>query len=377
VVLHAPGFHADPETDGTRQHNFSVINFSTKTILIGGSAYTGEIKKGIFTVLNYLLPLQNNVLSMHCSANIGRRNDTAIFFGLSGTGKTTLSTDPYRKLIGDDEHGWTDNAVFNFEGGCYAKCIDLSKEHEPEIFSAIGKGALLENVVFYPGTNTVDFSNKTITENTRVSYPIGFIKNIARPHSGHIPDNIFYLTCDAHGVLPPVSKLNSAQAMYQFISGYTARVAGTEAGVKEPRSTFSACFGSPFLPLHPSFYARLLGKKIEENNVNVWLINTGWTGGPYGIGNRISLRHTRAIISAILNGDLADVQYDTLPVFGLKIPVSCKNIPAEMLDPRNTWADKTEWLSKAKELAAHFVKNFDKFKDYADEKIYAGGPVNN
>jgi phosphoenolpyruvate carboxykinase (ATP) len=369
VIIHAPGFYADPETDGTRKRNFSIVNFSKKILLIGGTGYTGEIKKGVFTILNYLLPLQKEVLSMHCSANIGKNGDTSIFFGLSGTGKTTLSTDANRKLIGDDEHGWTNDGVFNFEGGCYAKCIDLCIEHEPEIYAAIGKGALLENVVFYPGSNEVNFCDNSITENTRVSYPIHHIRNIAAPSTGNHPDNIFFLTCDAHGVLPPVSKLNSLQAMFHFMSGYTARVAGTEEGVKEPKSTFSACFGAPFLPLHPSFYAEMLRKKIEQHKVNVWLLNTGWVGGGYGVGKRISLPYTRAIINGILNGELAQAEYKVLPVFGLNIPLSCKNVPAEMLDPQNSWSDKIKWLHAAEELARQFLSNFSKFKDCCDERI--------
>jgi phosphoenolpyruvate carboxykinase (ATP) len=368
-IIHAPGFQADPQTDGTRKQNFSVINFSKKTVLIGGSAYTGEIKKGVFTILNYLLPLEKEILSMHCSANIGKRGDTSIFFGLSGTGKTTLSTDATRKLIGDDEHGWTDEGVFNFEGGCYAKCIDLCQEKEPEIYAAIRKGALLENAVCYPATNEVDYRDKSITENTRVSYPIDHIENIAVPSVGNHPNNIFFLTCDAYGVLPPVSRLNSLQAMFHFMSGYTARVAGTEEGVKEPKSTFSACFGAPFLPLHPSYYAAMLRRKIEQHDVHVWLINTGWYGGAYGVGKRISLAHTRAIIHAILNGELSRAEYKVLPVFALKIPVACKNVPAEILDPQNNWSGKIQWLHAAEELARQFVCNFSKFNDCTDQTI--------
>jgi len=368
-IIHAPGFHADPQTDGTRKQNFSVINFSKKTVLIGGSAYTGEIKKGVFTILNYLLPLEKEILSMHCSANIGKRGDTSIFFGLSGTGKTTLSTDANRKLIGDDEHGWTADGVFNFEGGCYAKCIDLCQEKEPEIYAAIRKGALLENVVCHPGTNEVDYSDNSITENTRVSYPIHYIKNIAVPSVGNHPNNIFFLTCDAHGVLPPVSKLNSMQAMFHFMSGYTARVAGTEEGVKEPKSTFSACFGAPFLPLHPSYYGAMLRKKIEQHDVQVWLINTGWYGGGYGVGKRISLANTRSIIHSILNGELERADYKVLPVFGLKIPVDCKNVPAEILDPQTSWKNRSQWLHAAQELARQFVCNFTKFRDCTDQVI--------
>lgn len=295
-IINAPGFRAEPSVDGTRQHNFTIINFTKKIILIGGSGYTGEIKKGIFSVLNYILPHEKGVLSMHCSANVGKNGDTAVFFGLSGTGKTTLSADPERKLIGDDEHGWSYDSVFNFEGGCYAKCVDLSAEKEPQIYNAIRFGALLENTNYIDGTREVDYTNISKTENTRVAYPIYLIDNIMEPSVGGIPKNIFFLTADAFGVLPPISKLTPAQAMYHFISGYTAKVAGTEVGVTEPQVTFSACFGKAFLPLHPTRYAELLGKKLKENSVNVWLVNTGWCGGPYGIGNRIKLKYTRAMI---------------------------------------------------------------------------------
>src|SRR5215831_748860 len=287
TVIQAPGFKADPTIDGTHGHNFIVVSFAYKTILIGGTGYTGEIKKGIFSILNYVLPHEKNVLSMHCSANVGRRGDVAIFFGLSGTGKTTLSADPARKLIGDDEHGWNDHSVFNFEGGCYAKCIDLSEEKEPEIYHAIRPGALVENITFINGTHEIDFGSKKITENTRVSYPLQYISNALEPSIAGTPKNIFFLTCDAYGVLPPISKLTPAQAMYQFVSGYTAKVAGTETGVTEPKATFSACFGAPFLPLHPGFYAKMLGKKMKMHKTNVWLVNTGWTGGPYRVGERI------------------------------------------------------------------------------------------
>lgn len=374
TIIAAPGFHADPEIDGTRQHNFAVMNFTKKMIIIGGTSYTGEIKKGIFSALNFILPHQKNVLSMHCSANIGEAGDTAVFFGLSGTGKTTLSSDPKRKLIGDDEHGWTDEGVFNFEGGCYAKCINLSAENEPDIFNAIKFGALLENINFYEGTTEVDFEDKSKTENTRVSYPIYHINNIATPSVGTIPNNIFFLTADAFGVLPPISKLTPGQAMYQFISGYTAKVAGTEAGVTEPQTTFSSCFGAPFLPLHPTKYAEMLGEKMRKHNVNVWLINTGWSGGAYGTGERIKLRYTRAMITAALTGKLNNVAYETHPIFGLAMPTSCEDVPAEILNPRNTWQDKTAYDHKANELAAAFVKNFEKFADFANEEIMAAAP---
>ena len=325
---------AEPEVDGTRQHNFAILNFTKKVILIGGTGYTGEIKKGIFSALNFTLPYQENVLSMHCSANVGQNGDTALFFGLSGTGKTTLSADPNRNLIGDDEHGWSENEVFNFEGGCYAKCIDLSEDKEPDIFNAIKKGALLENITFKNGTNEPDYMNGSKTQNTRVSYPIHFINNIQTPSTGPAPKNIFFLTCDAFGVLPPISKLTPGQAMFHFISGYTAKVAGTEAGVTEPQTTFSACFGAPFMPLHPTFYAKMLGDKMEKLDVNVWLINTGWSGGAYGTGSRIKLKYTRAMISAALNGDLDKVEYQNHPVFGLNMPKTCINVPEELLNPK-------------------------------------------
>lgn len=372
-IINACGFKADPAIDGTRQHNFTIIDFTKKIILIGGSAYTGEMKKGIFTVLNYVLPFKN-VLPMHCSANIGQDGNTAIFFGLSGTGKTTLSADPNRNLIGDDEHGWTDSGVFNFEGGCYAKCVDLTREKEPQIWDAVKFGTLLENCRFFDGTTSVDFTNTAVTENTRAAYPIHYINNAVEPSVGGIPKNIFLLTADAFGVLPPISKLSPGQAMYHFISGYTAKVAGTEAGVTEPQTTFSACFGKAFLPLHPTKYAELLGKKLKENKVNVWLINTGWTGGPYGVGSRMKLSFTRAMISAALNGELDTVPTTADPVFGLNIPQSVPNVPAEILTPRNTWSDKTAYDKKANELAAAFVKNFNQYADFANDEILAAAP---
>lgn len=373
-ILQAPSFKADPAIDGTRQSNFAVINFTKKVILIGGTAYTGEIKKGIFTVLNYVLPHEKNVLSMHCSANVGVDGDTCIFFGLSGTGKTTLSADPNRKLVGDDEHGWSDTTVFNFEGGCYAKCVDLSKEKEPQIFNAITSGALVENINFYPNTNTVDYSNIAKTENTRAAYPIDHIDNIVTPSVAGIPKNIFFLTADANGVLPPISKLTTGQAMYHFISGYTAKVAGTEVGVTEPQLTFSACFGKAFLPLHPTKYAELLGKKLNEHKVNVWLLNTGWTGGAYGVGSRIKLAYTRSLITAALTGKLDAVAYETLPVFELAMPTSCEGVPSEILNPRNTWADKNAYDEKANNLANAFVKNFEQYASAANEEILAAAP---
>jgi phosphoenolpyruvate carboxykinase (ATP) len=374
-IIQAPGFKANPDEDGTRQSNFAVVSFTHKTILIGGTGYTGEMKKGIFTILNYILPFQKNVLSMHCSANMGSNGDVAIFFGLSGTGKTTLSADPNRKLIGDDEHGWTNNSVFNFEGGCYAKTIDLSAEKEPEIFNAIKEGALVENIVFESGTKQINFSDKSITENTRVSYPLHFISNALEPSIGGLPKNIFFLTCDAYGVLPPISKLTAEQAMYQFISGYTAKVAGTEAGVTEPKSTFSACFGAPFLPLHPGYYAKMLGHKMQENNVNVWLINTGWVGGGYGVGNRIKLSYTRAMITAALNGELNTVDYENHPVFGIQFPKMCPKVPKELLNPRYTWGDRQAYDIAANKLAKEFVDNFQKYANGVDDNILKAAPV--
>lgn len=373
-IVCAPDFKAVPAIDGTRQHNFAILNFTRKMIIIGGTGYTGEIKKGIFSVLNYVLPHHHQVLSMHCSANVGEKGDTAVFFGLSGTGKTTLSSDPNRRLIGDDEHGWSANGVFNFEGGCYAKTIDLTREKEPQIYDAIKFGAILENIGFMDDGCTPDYTDKSKTENTRVSYPIHHIDNIMTPSRGGVPQNIFFLTCDAFGVLPPISKLTKGQAMYQFISGYTAKVAGTEAGVTEPQTTFSACFGAPFLPLHPTRYAEMLGKKIDETNVRVWLINTGWSGGAYGTGKRISLKYTRAMITAALNGELDQVAYDTHPVFGLQMPVSCPDVPSEILSPRNTWSDKEGYDAKANELAGKFVKNFEKYSDFANAEILAAAP---
>jgi phosphoenolpyruvate carboxykinase (ATP) len=373
-VIMAPGLHLDPKECGTRQHNAAVVSFKHKMILIAGTGYTGEMKKGIFTVLNYILPYEKNVLSMHCSANLGKDGDTAIFFGLSGTGKTTLSADPNRKLIGDDEHAWTDDNIFNFEGGCYAKCINLSAEREPEIYAAIRPGALVENVSFFPGTNKINFDHAAITENTRVSYPLHFISNALEPSIGGLPKNIFFLTCDAYGVLPPVSKLTPAQAMYQFISGYTARVAGTEAGVTEPKPTFSACFGAPFLPLHPGKYAQMLGDKMRKHNVNVWMINTGWSGGPYGIGSRMKLKYTRAMITAALEGKLDKVQYENHPIFGMAFPQECPEVPAEVLNPRNTWADKKAYDEKARYLAGLFLKNFEKYASGVNQEILAAAP---
>jgi len=374
-IVCAPNFMADAAIDGTRQHNFAIINFTKKRIIIGGTGYTGEIKKGIFSVLNYILPQERNVLSMHCSANIGKDGDTALFFGLSGTGKTTLSADPNRNLIGDDEHGWNDDKVFNFEGGCYAKVIDLSAEKEPDIYGAIKTGAILENIVFKKGTNEPDYEDTTITQNTRVSYPIYHIDNIAEPSIGNTPKNIFFLTYDAFGVLPPISKLDEGQAMYQFISGYTSKVAGTEAGVTEPQTAFSACYGSPFLPLHPTKYAEMLGKKIKENNVKVWLVNTGLSGGVYGVGKRMSLPHTRALVTSALEGKLDNVEYETHPIFKVQIPKMCPGVPSEVLNPKNTWSDKEAYDATAKKLAKAFHDNFESFASQANTDILQAAPL--
>ncbi len=377
TVIDAPGFLADPEVHGTRQENFAVLNFSEKTVLIGGTGYTGEIKKGIFSALNFILPVEHNVLPMHCSANVGKDEDTAIFFGLSGTGKTTLSADPDRKLIGDDEHGWTpDDRIFNFEGGCYAKVINLDKESEPDIYNAIKKGSLLENVIIKEGK--VDFEDTSITQNTRVSYPIDHINNIQKPSVGKNPKNIFFLTADAFGVLPPVSKLTSSQAAYHFISGYTSKIAGTEAGIVDPVPSFSACFGAPFMPLHPTKYAEMLSDKIDKSGANVWLINTGWTGGPYGVGTRIKLKYTRAMVNAILEGKLGSKysyeKYHIHSVFGVAQPRTCPGVPDKVLSPRATWNDDQKYYTTAFKLSNSFRKNFEKFEAYANEDIRRGGP---
>lgn len=376
-----PGVTAEPAIHGTRQGNFSVINFSKRTILIGGTAYTGEIKKGIFSVLNFVLPTRRDVLSMHCSANVGSRGDAALFFGLSGTGKTTLSNDPDRRLIGDDEHGWSVANIFNLEGGCYAKVINLSESKEPQIYKAIRFGALLENITFNGDGFSPNYEDSSITENTRVSYPIYHIDNIMYNSRGDLPKNIFFLTADAFGVLPPISKLTKEQAMYHFISGYTAKVAGTEAGVTEPQATFSACFGSPFIPLHPATYAKLLGEKLEESakgengTINVWLINTGWTGGAYGVGSRIELAFTRAMIKAALNGQLEKEEFYQEPFFGLSIPRRCPDVPNAMLNPRDTWPNEIHYDEKARDLARRFRKNFEAFAAGAGPEITQAGPL--
>ncbi len=375
TIINCPEFLADPETDGTRQENFAVINMTKRIILIGGTSYSGEMKKGIFSVLNFLLPSEDGVFPMHCSANMGiERRDTAIFFGLSGTGKTTLSADPDRILIGDDEHGWTRKNVFNFEGGCYAKTVGLTEAKEPEIYRAIRFGAILENTRFKEGSREVDFDNIEVTENTRVSYPISYIANAIEPSIGGIPKNIFFLTCDAFGVIPPIQRLSASQAMYHFISGYTSKVAGTEDGVNEPTPAFSACFGAPFMPLHPAEYAKLLGEKMEEHATNVWLINTGWTGGPYGVGSRIKLKYTRAMITAALTGVLDNVGYRIHSLFKAEIPMTCPGVPSEILSPRESWKNDEAFYSTANELVKKFHKNFDQFRERSEKSIVDGEP---
>ena len=374
TIISAPGFKADPAVDGTRQHNFVMINFTSKVILIGGTGYTGEIKKAVFTVLNFLLP-QHHILPMHCAANKGAGGDTAIFFGLSGTGKTTLSADPDRQLIGDDEHGWGENSVFNFEGGCYAKIAGLTAEKEPQIYHAMQPGALLENVCFHPLSKTVDFDNLSKTENIRLSYPLHYISNAVCPAIGDVPRNIFFLTADAFGVLPPISKLNRQQAMYYFLSGYTAKIAGTECGINEPEATFSACFGRAFLPLHPTKYAEMLGEKLDKYSLNVWLVNTGWTGGSYGTGQRIKLSYTRAMIKAALNGQLDSVPRQKLPIFDLMIPAWCPGVPSNLLNPINTWADPYSYEETANHLAQLFRKNCSQYKGFSDGMLCSVGPA--
>ena len=371
TIIAAPGFKCIPEIDGTHSQAGIIVNFVKKMVLIAGSQYSGEIKKSVFSVMNYLLP-KKNVLPMHCSANIGQDGRSALFFGLSGTGKTTLSADPNRKLIGDDEHGWSDNGVFNFEGGCYAKCINLSHENEPQIWDAIKFGTLVENVVMDFATGKLDYNDKSLTENTRAGYPVDYIPNCELSGKGGHPKTVIFLTADAFGVLPPISKLSKEQAMYHFVSGYTSKLAGTERGIVTPQTTFSTCFGAPFLPLRPSIYAEMLGKRIEKYNANVYLINTGWSGGPYGVGKRMSIKYTRAMVTAALNGDLEKVKFVLDPNFNVYVPTECPNVPAEVLNPRNTWADKTEYDKTAKDLASRFVKNFTKYKNMPKEIIDAG-----
>ncbi|MGB7555443.1 MAG: phosphoenolpyruvate carboxykinase (ATP), partial [Candidatus Korobacteraceae bacterium] len=356
TIVSAPGFKADPQRDGTNSEVFILINFSKKLVLIGGTEYAGEMKKSIFGIMNFLLP-DRNVFPMHCSANIGADGVTALFFGLSGTGKTTLSADPSRRLIGDDEHGWSATGVFNFEGGCYAKCIRLSPENEPQIYNALGFGSVLENVVLDPITRIPDYDDDSKTENTRAAYPVEFIDNAVIPGFGGHPKNVVFLTADAFGVLPPVSKLTPEQAMYHFMSGYTAKVAGTEAGVTEPQATFSTCFGAPFMPLPPKVYAEMLGRRLREHKAQCWLVNTGWQGGGYGVGKRMSLPYTRAMVDALVEGKLANVEFEIEPAFGLSIPKSCPGVPPELLKPRNSWKDKVAYDKMAADLSARFAKN--------------------
>jgi phosphoenolpyruvate carboxykinase (ATP) len=374
TVIDAPGFHAIPELDGTRSAVFVVIDFGQRLVLIGGTQYAGEIKKAIFTIMNYLLP-QKGVLSMHCSANIGPDGESAVFFGLSGTGKTTLSADPERTLIGDDEHGWSDHGVFNFEGGCYAKVINLSAQAEPEIYETTRRfGTILENVAFDSQSGRLNLDDASLTENTRAAYPISHIPNAARDGLGNHPMNIIMLTADAFGVLPPIAKLTPAQAMYHFLSGYTAKVAGTEKGVTEPQATFSTCFGAPFMALSPIVYADLLGEKVERLKVNVWLVNTGWSGGPYGVGKRMSIGYTRAMVSAALDGQLDNVDTVSDPVFGIEVPVAVPGVPNDVLDPRSTWADQAAYDAQAKKLAGMFIENFKNFAEKVSEEVKAAGP---
>jgi phosphoenolpyruvate carboxykinase (ATP) len=373
-ILHAPEFQADPAKHGTRTSTFIVLNLAKRTILIGGTRYAGELKKSMFTVMNYMLPKQG-VLSMHCSANIGPAGDTALFFGLSGTGKTTLSADPERGLIGDDEHGWSENGTFNFEGGCYAKVINLSKEQEPDIFATTEMfGTILENVVLEPGTKQVDFANQSITENTRASYPLHYIRNHVPSGKGNHPKHVVFLTADAFGVLPPIAKLTKEQAMYYFLSGYTAKLAGTERGVTEPQATFSACFGAVFLVWHPTKYAEMLGELLDRHDSQVWLVNTGWSGGPYGVGSRMKIAYTRAMVRAALAGKLDRVQVTPDPIFGLPLPAEVEGVPREVLNPRNTWKDSAAYDAQAKKLAGMFQENIKKFGAAVSHDILAAGP---
>jgi phosphoenolpyruvate carboxykinase (ATP) len=371
TIVSAPEFQGDPQRDGTRSEAFIVVNFTRKIVLIGGTKYAGEMKKSIFGVMNFLLP-QNNVFPMHCSSNVGKNGQTALFFGLSGTGKTTLSADPQRRLIGDDEHGWSATGIFNFEGGCYAKCIKLSKENEPQIWNAIRFGSVLENVTLDEVTHVPDYNDDSRTENTRCAYPVDYIDGAVIPGIGGHPKNVIFLTADAFGVLPPISKLSKDQAMYHFLSGYTAKVAGTEAGVKEPQPNFSTCFGSPFLPLRPKVYAEMLGHRMQEHGSQCWLVNTGWFGGPYGVGSRMKLPYTRAMVNAAIEGALDKVEFETDPAFGLTIPKSVPGVPAEFLRPRDAWKDKAAYDKAAADLAARFAKNFEKFDVPAN--IRAAGP---
>ena len=374
TVISLPSVEADPATDHTNSETFIILNFDKKVVLIGGGMYAGELKKSIFSVMNYLLPRQD-ILTMHCSCNEGNKGDVALFFGLSGTGKTTLSADPQRSLIGDDEHGWGDNGVFNIEGGCYAKCIDLTEDSQPEIYRAVRFGAVMENVVVDPKNGVPDFSDSSITENTRVAYPLDYIPNAKLPSMAGHPKNIIFLTADAFGVLPPISKLTKEQAMYHYLTGYTSKVAGTERGITEPQATFSTAFGAPFLPLPPLTYAKLLGERIARHDTNVYLVNTGWSGGPYGVGKRMKLAYTRAMIHAALDGELGKEGWTTMPMFGVSIPKSCPNVPSNVLNPRSTWEDKAAYDETARKLARLFQENFKKFQGEVTDDIASAGPV--
>jgi phosphoenolpyruvate carboxykinase (ATP) len=375
TVLHAPEFAADPTRHGTRSGTFIMLHLAKRMILIGGTRYAGELKKAMFTVMNYYMPTQG-VLSMHCSPTVGPARDTALFFGLSGTGKTTLSADPKRSLIGDDEHGWSPEGVFNYEGGCYAKVINLSPESEPDIYRTTQMfGTILENVVLDELTRKVKFTDQSITENTRASYPLHYIPNFVASGRGGHPKNVVFLTADAFGVLPPIARLTRDQAMYYFLSGYTAKVAGTERGVKEPQATFSSCFGAVFLVWHPTKYAEMLGKLIDEHGSDVWLVNTGWTGGPYGVGGRMKLSHTRAMVHALLRGDLHSARVEHDPVFGLAVPAAIPGVPAEVLHPRDTWTDKAAYDAQARKLASMFRENFAKFERLVPASVAAAGPA--
>jgi phosphoenolpyruvate carboxykinase (ATP) len=374
TIVHASGMQADPTTDGTHSEAFIVLSLQRRLVLIGGTHYAGEIKKAVFAVLNYHLP-QQGVFPMHCAANVGPKGDTALFFGLSGTGKTTLSADPERRLIGDDEHGWSGEGVFNFEGGCYAKTINLSREGEPQIWNAIRFGCVLENVVLDPHTRQPDYADAHLTENTRAAYPVDFIDNCELSGRGGHPANVVFLTCDAFGVLPPVSRLTPEQAMYHFLSGYTAKVAGTEAGVTEPAATFSTCFAAPFLPLQPTRYAEMLAERLRKHGSEVWLVNTGWTGGSYGQGSRIELRYTRAMVRAALSGSLAKVPASPDPQFGVLVPHNCPGVPAELLQPRHTWKNPAEFDARARRLAALFQDNFKSYATGVPESVRRAGPA--
>jgi len=374
TIVSAPSFKANPEVDGTNSETFIIVSMEKRIVLIGGTEYAGEMKKSIFSIMNYLLP-ENGIMPMHCSANVGEDGDVALFFGLSGTGKTTLSADANRKLIGDDEHGWSDTGVFNIEGGCYAKCINLSQEKEPEIFGAIRFGSVLENVVVDPETRIPDYNDGSLTENTRAAYPIQAIDNIVDPSVAGHPKTIVFLTADAFGVLPPISKLTKEQAMYHFLSGFTSKLAGTERGITSPEATFSTCFGSPFLPLPATVYAEMLGKKIDEHDAQVFLVNTGWTGGVYGVGKRMDLKYTRTMVRAALAGELNDVKTETNGVFGLEMPTVIEGVPTEVLNPRNAWADGKAYDVKANELANMFRENFKKFGMVSEEITLKGGPI--